>query len=167
MINTNEKLGTYNVWANNALLEHFDQLVAKGATIPTGALRLFSHVLNAQAIWLGRLTATPSPVKVWQEHDLAGLHHWHEQTSERFRQYVNNADDQELNRLISYTNSIGESFTSQVADIFTHVPVHANYHRAQVAKELRAAGLEPINTDFITYCRVMSAKAAVADVPSL
>lgn len=167
MINTNEKLGAYNVWANATLLDHLDKLVAGGATLPSGALRLFSHVLNAQAIWLGRLTATPSPVKVWQEHDLATLHHWHEQTSERFQQYVNNADEAELQRLISYTNSIGETYTSQVSDIFTHVPVHANYHRAQVAKELRAAGLEPINTDFITYCRELSAKATLADVPSL
>ena len=167
MINTNEKLGAYSVWANKTLLRHLDGLVAQGATLPAGALRLFSHVLNAQAIWLGRLTNTPSPVKVWQEHDLAGLHYWHEQTSERFHQYGVQADEEELHRLITYTNSIGEGYTSQVSDVLTHVPIHGNYHRAQVAKELRAAGLEPINTDFITYCRELSAKEALADVPSL
>lgn len=167
MINTIEKLGAYTVWANETLLQHLDGLVAQGATIPAGALRLFSHVVNAQAIWLGRMTNTPSPVKVWQEHDLATLHHWHEQTSERFHQYGIEADDTEMQRLITYTNSIGEGYTSQISDILTHVPVHGNYHRAQVAKELRAAGLEPINTDFITYCRELSAKAAAADVPSL
>jgi uncharacterized damage-inducible protein DinB len=32
---------------------------------------------------------------------------------------------------------------------------HASYHRAQVAMLLRQIGLEPINTDFITYDRVM------------
>ncbi|MCR5888123.1 damage-inducible protein DinB [Hymenobacter sp. J193] len=167
MSNTNEKLGAYNVWANETLLRHLDGLVAAGATLPASSLRLFSHVLNAQAIWLGRLTATPSPVKVWQEHDLVGLHHWHEQTSARFHDYVTAADETELSRLITYTNSAGEGYTSQVADIFTHVPVHANYHRAQVARDLRLHGLEPINTDFITYCRELSAKAAAADVPSL
>ncbi|MFD2785693.1 DinB family protein [Hymenobacter rubripertinctus] len=167
MINTNEKLGAYSVWANATLLRHLDGLVAQGATLPAGALRIFSHVLNAQAIWLGRLTQTPSPVKVWQEHDLAGLHHWHGQTSERFYQYGQQADDAELHRLITYTNSVGEGYTSQVSDVLTHVPMHGNYHRAQVAKELRAAGLEPINTDFITYCRELSAQAILADVPSL
>ncbi|WP_139925158.1 DinB family protein [Hymenobacter sp. DG01] len=167
MINTIEKLGAYTVWANETLLHHLDGLVTQGAAIPAGALRLFSHVLNAQAIWLGRMTNTPSPVKVWQEHDLATLHHWHEQTSERFHQYGIQADDTEMQRLITYTNSIGEGYTSQISDILTHVPVHGNYHRAQVAKELRAAGLEPINTDFITYCRELSVKAEAADVPSL
>ncbi|MCA8832912.1 DinB family protein [Hymenobacter pini] len=170
MINTIEKLGAYTVWANDTLLRHLDGLVAEGAALPHGALRIFSHVLNAQAIWLGRLTSTPSPVKVWQEHDLADLHHWHEQTSERFHQYgveATTINQAELERLITYTNSVGEGYTSQVSDILTHVPVHGNYHRAQVAKELRAAGLEPINTDFITYCRELSAKAEMADVPSL
>jgi uncharacterized damage-inducible protein DinB len=40
--------------------------------------------------------------------------------------------------------------------------VHANYHRGQVATRLRDNGLEPINTDFITYCREMSAKETVS-----
>ncbi|TGE26710.1 DinB family protein [Hymenobacter metallicola] len=157
MINTNEKLGAYNVWANETLLRHLDGLVAAGQEIPAVCLRLFSHVLNAQAIWIARLSDTKSPVKVWQEHDLAGLHQLHEQTSEHLHHLIRSADDAELNRMISYTNSVGDAYTSQVSDIFTHVPVHANYHRAQVATRLRENGLEPINTDFITYCRELSA----------
>ena len=167
MINTIDKLGAYNVWANETLLRHLDGLVANGATIPANVLRLFSHVLNAQSIWIGRLTGTPSPVKVWQEHDLAGLHHWHEQSTARFYGLAAAADETELHRLISYTNSVGESFTSQVSDIFTHLPIHGNYHRGQVASKMREQGLEPINTDYITYCRELSAKASAADVPSL
>jgi len=157
MIDTNEKLGAYNVWANETLLRHLDGLVAHGQQIPAVCLRLFSHVLNAQAIWIARLTGTKSPVKVWQEHDLAGLHALHQQTSERFHQLVKDADETELYRQISYTNSVGDAYVSQVSDIFTHVPVHANYHRAQVAIRLRENGLEPINTDFITYCRELTA----------
>ncbi|TGE14254.1 DinB family protein [Hymenobacter elongatus] len=157
MINTNEKLGAYNVWANETLLSHLDGLVAAGQEIPAVCLRLFSHVLNAQAIWIARLSDTKSPVKVWQEHDLAGLHQLHEQTSAQLHQRISTANEAELNRQISYTNSAGEPYTSQVSDVFTHVPMHANYHRAQVATRLRENGLEPINTDFITYCRELSA----------
>ncbi|GAA4018903.1 hypothetical protein GCM10022408_36000 [Hymenobacter fastidiosus] len=157
MINTIEKLGAYNVWANDTLLQHFDGLEAGGAPIPANVLRLFSHVLNAQSIWIGRLTNTPSPVKVWQEHDLAGLRYWHEQSTGRVYRMAIEADENELHRLISYTNSVGEAFTSQVSDIFTHLPIHANYHRGQVAIQLREQGLEPVNTDYITYCRELSA----------
>ncbi|KAA9332974.1 damage-inducible protein DinB [Hymenobacter busanensis] len=165
MINTLEKLGAYTVWANAKLLAHLDGLVAAGQQLPERTLRLFSHALNAQAIWLARLTDTQSPVKVWQEHDLAGLHKLHLQTSPSLHNYTQQADDQELHRLISYTNSQNQAYTSQVSDILTHACVHGNYHRAQVATDLRANGLEPINTDFITYCRELSATAA--SVPSL
>ena len=162
MINTIEKLAAYNVWANDTLLAHLDKAVAGGAEIPAAALRLFSHVLNAQAIWIARLTDTQNPVKVWQEHTLEGLHQLHAQTSNRLLQMAQAADDTELYRTITYTNSVGDAYVSQVSDVLTHVHVHANYHRGQVATRLRDNGLEPINTDFITYCRELSAKETVS-----
>lgn len=166
MINTIEKLGAYNVWANETLLAHLDALVAQGATLPAGGLRIYSHALNAQSIWLARLTNTASPVKVWQEHGLAACHQLHAQTSEPLHQLMVNADEAELQRLVSYTNSLGDSYLSQVHDILTHAVVHASYHRAQVATRLRDHGLEPVNSDFITYCRELSAAARRA-MPSL
>ena len=156
MVNTINKLGAFNVWANETLLRRLDSSVAAGHVAPPTALRIFSHVINAQAIWLARLTGAASPLKVWQEHDLAGLHHWHEQTSEPFRQLCEQANDAELTRHIQYTNSQGDAFDSQVSDVLTHAVVHASYHRGQVATKMREAGLEPVNSDFITYCREMS-----------
>ena len=38
----------------------------------------------------------------------------------------------------------------------THCVVHASYHRGQVAVRMREGGLEPVNSDFITYCREQS-----------
>src|SRR6476469_9347830 len=115
MINTIAKLGAFNVWANETLLRRLDSSVAAGKEIPAVALRLFSHVLNAQAIWIARIAGTQSPVKVWQEHDLAGLHHWHEQTSERLRQLCEVTDETELGRHIQYTNSQGDAYDSLVS----------------------------------------------------
>lgn len=155
-MNTITKLGAFNVWANETLLRRLDSSVAAGKEAPVAALRVFSHVLNAQAIWIARITGTTSPVKVWQEHDLAGLHHWHEQTSERFRQFCEQADETELTRHIQYTNSQGDAFDSQVSDILTHAVTHATYHRGQVATKMREGGLVPVNSDFITYCRESS-----------
>lgn len=156
MINTIAKLGTFNVWANETLLRRLDSSVAAGKAAPAAALRIFSHLINAQAIWIARLSGTASPLKVWQEHDLAGLRHWHEQTSQKFADLCANADEAELNRHIQYANSQGDAFDSQVSDVLTHCVVHASYHRGQVATKMREAGLEPVNSDFITYCREMS-----------
>ena len=163
-MNTLEKLGAFNVWANATLLERLAQAAAAGPALPDVVLRLFSHVLNAQAIWIARIGGTPSPVKVWQEHDLATCQQLHAQTSEALHQLMARADAAELTRLVRYTNSLGHSYDSQVHDILTHAVVHASYHRAQVALRCREHGIEPVNTDFITYCRELSAAGAA---PSL
>ena len=161
-MNTLEKLGAFNVWANATVLNRLDEVAATGQEIPAVVLRLFSHVLNAQAIWISRIGGTASPVKVWQEHDLATCHRLHEQTSEPLHQLMVRADETELARLISYTNSLGNAYHSQVHDILTHAVVHASYHRAQVATRLRDHGFEPVNSDFITYCRELSAASQTA-----
>ena len=164
-MNTLEKLGAFNVWANDTVLRRLDEVAATGQPIPAIVLRLFSHVLNAQAIWISRIKGTASPVKVWQEHDLAFCHALHQQTSETLHQLMARADEQELQRLVSYTNSLGNKYDSAVHDILTHAVTHASYHRAQVATRMRDHGLEPVNSDFITYCRELSAAARVPPSP--
>ena len=72
------------------------------------------------------------------------------------------ADEAELQRLVSYSNSLGNAYDSAVHDILTHAVVHASYHRAQVATRLRDHGFEPVNSDFITYCRELSAAGHTA-----
>ena len=156
-MNTLEKLGAFNVWANTTVLNRLDEIAATGQPIPAVALRLFSHVLNAQAIWISRIGGIASPVKVWQEHDLAACHQLHAKTSEPLYQLMVRADETELHRLISYTNSLGDIYESLVHDILTHAVVHASYHRAQVATRLRDHDFAPVNSDFITYCRELSA----------
>ena len=163
-MNTLAKLGAFNVWANATVLARLAETAAAGTVLPAAVLRLFSHVLNAQAIWIARIGGTPSPVKVWQEHGLAGCQQLHAQTSEALHHLMREADEAELGRLISYTNSLGNSYESTVHDILTHAVVHASYHRAQVALRCREAGIEPVNSDVITYCRELSAAGAV---PSL
>lgn len=158
-MNTLAKLGTFNVWANATLLRCLEESTSTGHQIPANALRLFSHVLNAQAIWISRINDVPSPVKVWQEHDLPGLHHWHHETSDVLRQMCERTDPEFLGRVLHYANSQGNAYDSVVSDILTHAVVHASYHRGQVATRLREAGLSPINTDFITYCRELGGQA--------
>ncbi|MBK0403597.1 damage-inducible protein DinB [Adhaeribacter sp. BT258] len=151
MWSTLQKYAEYNIWANDRLLNHLNQLPGEA---PAQALKLFSHLLNAQAIWIARMTDTVSPVKVWQEHSLEQLRQLHEDTSNKLYDLLKNADIEEFNREIKYTNSQGLEYTNRVCDIFTHVFNHCTYHRAQVATNLRQNGFEPINTDYITYVRI-------------
>jgi uncharacterized damage-inducible protein DinB len=144
-----KNLSEYNIWANQTMLDVFSKL----PQVPNNALRLFSHALNAQAIWIARITGTQSPVKVWQEHNLEQLKELHKSASYRIAELVANADEAEFNRLISYTNSQGNQYSTRVLDILTHAFNHATYHRAQVATDLRKNGFTPPNTDYVTYVR--------------
>ena len=58
-----------------------------------------------------------------------------------------------MSRQISYVNSKGESWSSQVDDVLLHVITHSAYHRGQIASDMRAAGLTPAYTDFIYAIR--------------
>lgn len=153
MWSTLKKYAEYNIWANNRLIEHLEK---QEKEIPAQALKLFSHVLNAQEIWIARMTDTVCPVKVWQEHSLEEIKALHQRSSFKLYELLKDADIEEFNREIQYTNSQNISYVSRVCDIFTHVFNHCTYHRAQVATNLRQNGLEPINTDYITYTRIKS-----------
>ncbi|RAU84267.1 DinB family protein [Pontibacter arcticus] len=144
-----KNLSEYNIWANQTMLDVFSSL----PSVPNNAARLFSHALNAQAIWIARITGTQSPVKVWQEHNLEELKALHQSASYKIAELVANADETEFNRLIDYTNSLGQQYSTRVLDILTHAFNHATYHRAQTATDLRNNGHTPPNTDYVTYVR--------------
>ncbi|WP_205501186.1 DinB family protein [Rufibacter psychrotolerans] len=146
-----KNLAEYNVWANWRILKSLDRLEGD---LPDYAQLMFSHVLNAQAIWIARITGTKSPVTVLQRHTLEELHRLHEQTSPKLLELYTAADEAELDRTIEYTNTQGKAYSTKVRDILTHAINHATYHRGQVSRELRLAGHEPINSDYVTYVRV-------------
>lgn len=144
-----KNLSEYNIWANQTMLDVFASL----PEVPANSARLLSHALNAQAIWIARITGTESPVKVWQEHNLEELQKLHQYASYKIAELVANSDEAEFNRLIDYTNSQGNKYSTRVLDILTHAFNHATYHRAQVATDLRKCGHTPPNTDYVTYVR--------------
>jgi uncharacterized damage-inducible protein DinB len=54
---------------------------------------------------------------------------------------------------VEYRSKRGSRWSSRVEDVLTHVLTHSAYHRGQVAREMRVAGLEPAYTDFIHAVR--------------
>lgn len=68
--------------------------------------------------------------------------------------FVENTDN--FDRELSYKNYVGDSYVNNVEHIMMHLVNHSTYHRAQIALLLRQKGHEPVNTDFITYDRVIT-----------
>ncbi len=144
------KLYHYNSWANQRVLTCLkDQKVNHEKM-----LSLMGHIAAAELLWLHRIKGLPKPdVKLWSTYSLDELAEMLSNADQLWLNYVESTEN--FDRELTYTNYTGAPFTSNVESIMIHTVNHASYHRAQVAQLLRQNGFEPINTDFITYDRVM------------
>lgn len=145
-----EQLFQYD-WDSN--LKNIDLLEKVDPSNAAPALRLVSHILNAQHIWLSRIAGTVPQWGVWQEHDLVECRDLLQGNFHLIRTLLADVD---LAQAVTYQNSLGETFTNSIGDILFHLINHGTYHRAQVATQIRSMGLEPISTDYIFYKRKKS-----------
>lgn len=148
MESTLKRMMNYHFWAMDKLFRHLAQLPFASPI----CVKLMQHMVNAESIWTSRITGEKPSVGVWEERPLAECHALHLQTLNKLAQMIDETCD--LEKEISYLNSQGDSFVNSAHDILIHLFNHATYHRAQIAKELRMLGLEPVNTDYINYMRI-------------
>ena len=144
------KLYQYNGWANDRVLNCMKSQVVKDEKI----LTLMGHILAAQYLWLHRVRALPAPkVKLWGSYTLAQLLDMAPDIGKQWLEFVESTD--EFDRELTYRNYVNDLYTNNVETIMIHLVNHSSYHRAQIAMLLRQKGMEPVNTDFITYDRVL------------
>lgn len=137
----------YNFDSNQQLVELFNQ---QSSMISDRSKMLFSHVLNAQHIWNHRILSEKFQLGVWEIHALNDLQKINE---ENFQRSLKILETDDLERKISYSNSQGKEFSNTVRDILFHIINHSTYHRAQIATDLKASGVQPLATDYIVYKR--------------
>lgn len=156
-----------------SLLEHVawaDERVhdALGTLEPTSAeyihaARLYAHLSAAEHVWLSRLRGEPSVHAVWPDltaeealalarASLAGVR-------EVVRQAVVEGT---LDRAVTYVTTAGQTFTSSLTEIVTHVALHGSYHRGQIALLTRQGGGRPEATDYIVFLRGVAAPPQAA-----
>jgi uncharacterized damage-inducible protein DinB len=145
------KLFQYNAWANSQALD----CLARQTVTDEKTLTLMSHVLVAHYLWLHRIEALPKPpFALWQQYPLSQLHDMSAEIGRRWIAFIEAGPA--FDRVLKYHNYTGDYFENRVDHIMIHVVNHATYHRGQVALRLRELGFEPVNTDFITYDRVVT-----------
>lgn len=121
---------------------------------PAQATRLLAHLLAAEVVWLGRLRgADTATLPVWPDWDLEECARRLPGNGADLRALLASLTGARLERVVTYRNTAGAAFETAVGDILHHVFSHGAYHRGQIALLLRQAGLEPVNTDFITFVR--------------
>ena len=140
----------YEIWANKRVADSLTGLDSP----PEKALSLMSHIINAQKVWLCRITGKTYEMKsVWKTLAKADITSALNNSSSALTEYLGSLQENDLEKYIEYTNTKGESFKSLLKDILTHLPVHSAYHRGQVILLLKPVLNALPSTDYIIFVR--------------
>lgn len=140
-----EKLLNYNHYSNQQICDLFK---ANEEALTDKATLLFSHTLNAHDIWNCRIKGETPVFGVWDIHPLEKLKMLNENN---YKGSLLILGKYNLEETIHYVNSMGKAYDKQVQDILFHIINHSTYHRAQIATDLKNAGIAPVATDYIFY----------------
>lgn len=143
------QLFSYDRWANTEILNTLQQAAAP----PPKSVRLFAHIIAAQMLWMDRIGRSAARAPVWPGWTLQECADFWARSQREWEGLAAGMREQGLAVEIGYTNTKGEKWISTQKDILVHVANHGTYHRAQIALELRNAGITPPYTDYIEGVR--------------
>lgn len=154
MVDGVERLVDHMAWADRRALG------AVRDAGDAGARGLLAHVAAAEAVWIERLTRGSSAgMEIWPDLDLEACEALLEENARRYREHFASLSERDLAEPVAYRNSSGTPYRTPADDILRHVALHGEHHRGQIARRIREAGGEPVNTDFITWSREGSGAA--------
>jgi uncharacterized damage-inducible protein DinB len=141
----------YNAWANRRIIDCLERQSVSDEKI----LSVMGHLVSANFIWLNRIKDLPkSKYELWGKYDVPALKRMIDEADEEWMNFVQ--ENENFDRVLKYRNYVGDYFENNVQQIMIHLVNHGSYHRGQVAMLLRQKGFEPINTDYITYDRILT-----------
>jgi len=135
-------------WANRETLAALTR-----APLHHPTRKLLAHVVATEFLWLDRLQATPPRHPVWPDWSLSETSAHAADLPAAWRAFLAGCGEAGLAHQVSYVNSRGQRWSTTVHDILTHVALHGAHHRGQVAAELRRAGVDPPDLDFVHAAR--------------
>jgi uncharacterized damage-inducible protein DinB len=149
LLGHHRRMLAWTAWANRE--SHAS--VARCGAPPPRAVRWLAHIAGAERTWLARLRGEPAPLAVWPDLALDACRRELDASAEAWAAFAAALDAGRLEAPVTYRNSRGEEFSSTPHDILAHATSHSACHRGQIAAELRAAGHEPVLTDYIHAVR--------------
>jgi uncharacterized damage-inducible protein DinB len=149
MIDHLTHLFKYDNWA----MERTANSIISLEEILPEAVRILSHIVSAQQIWINRITGIQSNLTPWDNYTIDESISKSVELTSKWINLLEGRDKDFLVKRIQYQNSKGEMFTNTIKDIATHVINHSTYHRAQIAQHVKRANGTPAVTDYIAYQR--------------
>jgi uncharacterized damage-inducible protein DinB len=141
-----EEIVDYTQLADHKMIKVFNSTNIK---MPN-AERLFSHILNAQHVWIKRILGEVPLFGVWDLHPKDQFKIISDENFVQLKEIIKNIS---LDKKITYSNSKGDSFQNQVNEILFQLLNHSTYHRGQIATLFKKEGFEPPVTDYIFFKR--------------
>jgi uncharacterized damage-inducible protein DinB len=119
------------------------------------ARNILGHIVAARRMWLHRFgVAAERPARLFPtDVTLDDLTAELEVMERGWSDYFEGLGESELQRAFHYRSTEGDWFRSVIADVLTQLHGHSLYHRGQIAMLVRAAGGQPVETDFIFWSR--------------
>lgn len=161
MLDAIRDLYAYNVWANRRILDTAEQMTLQRFLAHhngAGSIReILTHTAWAHWIWLERCHGR-SPRDTWEANAfpyVASLRaRWNEveADTERFLEHLR-AD--ELDRMVTYVNVQGETWSYPLWQALLHQVNHATQHRSEAALLMTENGHSPGNLDYLIYHDLM------------
>lgn len=156
-----KQYAAYNLWANKKLLGRISEFAEELCTreIPssfTSINKTILHLWDVEQIWWQRLNLAEHVI--WPSSAFKGtsqeLFSQLLSSSQQWVQWVEKANDVNLEHVFAYQNSKREQFKQPVYEVLQHLFNHQTYHRGQVITMLHTLKVEKIPaTDFILFCR--------------
>lgn len=144
------RLMRHAAWANAETIASLRAL----AHPPPEAVRLLAHVVTAERLYLERVRgADPFPQDFWPERTLDQVALEARETARALAAFVAERTEAALRRPVRYRTSRGEPHDTPIHEMLTHVALHGEHHRGQIARLVRLAGGGPAATDLIVYVR--------------
>ena len=156
-----QQLATYNIWANQRILEVILPLSEEKQKqeLPSSFKSLYHtvlHMWSAENIWWQRMKLQERITKPFDtfKGTMDELANELLQQNRQWQEWVNNATDAALDHVFQYQNFQNEQFKQPIYQMLLHVFNHGTYHRGQLINMLRQLGTEKLPaTDFIVWSR--------------
>jgi uncharacterized damage-inducible protein DinB len=144
-----KRLFEYDHWANRETL----RAIVASDPYHSETLRIMSHILGAQRLWLDRLHGDEPLADAWPTLTAAECEEQVRQLEKLWSAFLEHQREDKLLRPISYVSTKGQPWANRTGEILMHVVIHSAHHRGQIASVIRNMGHAPPPIDFVHAVR--------------
>lgn len=137
----------FNDYANKLVLQKIKQLPEKDE-----AIKLFSHLINAQSKWLARILNDPKAPEMspWEPvYKLEEIENKWNDSLERWFDFLSDKTEEQMLDDVIFIGLDGGKWTVKLKDIPLQLNYHSIHHRAQIQTIIRKQGLKPDTVEYI------------------